>query len=168
MPGIAGPPTVPPLPPLTTDDTRRRRSKRPGFDARDRWSWLAGAVFGIAAFAFVQQGHMGFAVAFWTGLSAFVTAAVLWHWLMPRQAGTVARCAVIGAVIGLLVPPLNWVLIGLNLLLIARYPLGQVLALEMPTLVPMVGTSVLIGALLGAALSALERGTRADQPGRTR
>jgi hypothetical protein len=87
---------------------------------------------------------------------------------MPRQAGIVARCAAIGAVIGLLVPPLNWVLIGLSLLLIARHPLGQVLDLEMPALVPMVGTSVLIGALLGAALSAFERGTRADQPGRTR
>jgi hypothetical protein len=48
MPGIAGPPTAPPLPPLEAEAAPSTgQGATP--DAGLRWSWLTGALFGIAA-----------------------------------------------------------------------------------------------------------------------
>ncbi len=80
-PGIAGPPTIPPLAPLDTEASGpSRRRPRPRYDARCRWSWLAGAVFGVAAVIVkLLLWHVANPAAFLAGLGAFVTATALWR-----------------------------------------------------------------------------------------
>ncbi len=161
MPGIAGPPIVPPLPmPDAGEDAPSRKYPRPRYDARDRWSWLAGALFGLLAVVLkLQLWRPVNPPAFFAGLAALVVATLLWHWLVPRpRAVTVGRGALVGAAIGLLVPPAAWLLFALDLLL-GHPELLKALSwtFAIATLATVAAVSALSGALAGAILAALGR-----------
>lgn len=156
--GRSGPPVMPPVLPIETDEETARKHPRARLDARDYWSWIAGAVFGVAAVAAIHRlWYLAYPLALWADLSTFVIAAVLWRWLMPPPpAATFTRGTLTGALIGLLMPPLTWLLFAVYLFVSDPKALGPTFALARATLAPVAAISTLLGALLGAALGAIE------------
>lgn len=162
-----GPPVVPPVLPFKVDEEQsekdqvRKRNRR-GDAALSRWRRAAGGVFvGLAVVLNLALLPRFEALAFFAGPTAFVLAALLWTWLMPRrEAVTAVRGAVAGGLTGLLTPPLMWVLYGGYLGLSAARPsegLGWALAYAYEMLVRVSAFTLLPGAAVGAVLAQLQR-----------
>jgi hypothetical protein len=151
------------LPPVKETDEfgRPLRRPRPGLTPQARWAWLAAAAFAVLALALkLLLWRIHAPSALFGAVAAFLITAVLWAWLMLAQAGvTSSRGAFVGALVGLLTPPVAWTLFALYLLLTGSglaNTLTWILASAPATLAPAWAVAVPLAALLGVVLGDLE------------
>jgi hypothetical protein len=142
------------------DPQKKQQSSSYGF--RNRWSWIAGALFaGLAILLKLLLLPRFEPSALFAGLAAFVSAAALWKWLLPRRdAASAVRGALVGGATGLLAPPLMWVLYGIYLLFSAAESieaLGWTLAYAYWMVVQVSAFTLLLGALVGAVLGYIQQ-----------
>lgn len=162
--GRSGPPVMPVgFPPIKETDEfgRPLRRPRPRLAPHVRWAWLAAAAFAALILALhLLLWRADYPPAFFSTLAALLVGAALWGWRRPgRAAAASARGAVIGSLVGLLVPPVTWVLFALYLRLTSPEPSGSVawiFDLASATLAPVWAVAVPPAALLGAVLSHIE------------
>jgi hypothetical protein len=140
---------------------RPLRRPRSGLTPHARWAWLAAAAFAVLALALkllLWRIHAPSAV--FGALAAFILAAALWRWLMSAQAAvTSSRGAFVGALVGLLAPPVAWAFFALYLLLTGSGladTLTWILASAPVSLAPAWAVVVPSAALLGVVLGELE------------
>jgi hypothetical protein len=151
------------LPPAKETDEfgRPLRRPRPGLTPHARWAWLAAAAYTALALALkLLLWRIHAPSAFFGALAAFILAPALWGWLMPAQASvTSTRGAFVGALVGLLTPPVAWACFALYLLLTGSglaNTLTWISASAPATLAPAWAVAVPSAALLGVMLGELE------------
>jgi hypothetical protein len=154
------------LPPARETDEfgRPLRRPRPRLTPQARWAWHAAAAFAALALALkLALWRIRAPSAVFGALAAFIIAAALWGWLMPAQAAvTSTRGAFVGALVGLLTPPVAWACFALYLLLTGSglaNTLTWILASAPATLPPTWAVVVPSAALLGVVLGDLEHGS---------
>jgi hypothetical protein len=171
--GRSGPPVMPVLPPIKDKDEfgRPLRRPRPGLDSHTHWAWLAAAAFATLALALKLLLWRGYnPSALFSALAALLIAAPLWGWAMSgRAAVTSTRGALLGSLVGLLVPLAAWGLFALYLLLVDSESLkaiSWIFAFAAATLAPEWAVAVPSAALLGAVLGYIEHGRLEAEAGR--
>jgi hypothetical protein len=128
------------------------------FDSSSSVIWLCGLVFSLLAALLKVLYFPHFNPSFlWHMLIAFLIASILWYWLMARRDKiTMIRAGSIGALIGLLTPPLTWLIYGVYLFFTAVEPVeafGWSLAYAWLMLIKVSLPSLLLGILAGVGIA---------------